>query len=65
VMATAAQEVNVNFGWSPFTDFVYTTYADELTQVKAGSISFEQAMQDMQTKVVQYAKDQGFTVTTP
>jgi hypothetical protein len=55
----------VDFGWSPFTDFVYTTYADEISQVKAGSISFEQAMQDIQTKVVQYAKDQGFTVTTP
>src|SRR5690349_5633614 len=65
IMSTAAQEVNVNFGWSPFTDFVYTTYADELAQVKAGSISFEQAMQDLQDKVVQYAKDQGFTVTTP
>jgi len=63
VMATAAQQVNVTFGWSPFTDFVYTTYGDELTQVKAGSVTFEQAMQDMQTKVVQYAKDQGFTVT--
>lgn len=65
VMADAAQQVNVDFGWSPFTDFVYTTYADELIQVKAGKISFEQAMKNLQAKVVTYAKDQGFTVTTP
>jgi multiple sugar transport system substrate-binding protein len=62
VMAQAAQQVDVSFGWSPFTDFVYTTYADLLTQVKAGSITFEQAMQQLQDKSVQYAKDQGFTV---
>ncbi len=61
-MAQAAQQVDVSFGWSPFTDFVYTTYAELVTQVKAGSITFEQAMQQLQDKSVQYAKDQGFTV---
>jgi multiple sugar transport system substrate-binding protein len=65
VMAQAAQQVNPNFGWSPFTSFVYTTYADDLTKVRAGEMTFEQAMQDLQTKCVAYAKDQGFTVTTP
>jgi multiple sugar transport system substrate-binding protein len=65
VMAQAAQQVNPNFGWSPFTSFVYTTYADDLTKVRAGQMTFEQAMQDLQTKCVAYAKDQGFTVTTP
>jgi len=65
IMADAAQQVNVDFGWSPFTDFVYTTYADELALVKDGSITFEQAMQEIQDKVVTYAQDQGFTVTTP
>jgi len=64
-MATAANQVNETFGWSPFTDFVYTTYADELVQIKAGSVTFEAAMQDLQDKAVAYAKDQGFTVTTP
>jgi multiple sugar transport system substrate-binding protein len=60
--AKAAQAVDVSFGWSPFTDFVYTTYADNLTKVKDGSLTFEAAMQDLQEKAVQYAKDQGFTV---
>jgi predicted metalloprotease with PDZ domain len=44
---------------------VYTTYADLLVKVRAGSLKFEDAMQQLQTTVVQYAKDQGFTVTTP
>ena len=65
VMAEAAKEINPNFGWSPFTSFVYTTYADDLTKVRAGSMTFEAAMQDLQDKSVSYAKDQGFTVTTP
>lgn len=65
VMAEAAEQIDPNFGWSPFTSFVYATYADDLTKVRAGEITFEQAMQDMQEKCVAYAKDQGFTVTTP
>jgi hypothetical protein len=44
---------------------VFTTYKDEITQVVAGTITFEQALQDLQDKSVAYAKDQGFTVTTP
>jgi multiple sugar transport system substrate-binding protein len=63
VMAEAAQQVNPNFGWSPFTSFVYSTYADDLVQIKAGQMTFEQAMQDLQDKCVTYAKDQGFTVS--
>ena len=62
VMADAAAQVDVNYQWSPFTDFVFNTYADEITAVKAGTQTYEQAMQNMQTKVSAYAKDQGFTV---
>jgi multiple sugar transport system substrate-binding protein len=65
VMAEAAQQVDPSFGWSPFTSFVYSTYADDLTKVRAGEMTFEQAMQDLQTQCVAYAEDQGFTVTTP
>lgn len=62
VMADAAKQVDVSYQWSPFTDFVYTTYADEIIAVKAGTETYEQAMQNMQDKVTAYAKDQGFTV---
>ncbi len=65
VMLEANQQVDVNFAWSPFTDFVFATYGDEITQVKAGTITFEQALQNLQDKTVTYAKDQGFTVSTP
>jgi multiple sugar transport system substrate-binding protein len=62
-MAEAAEQVDVSFAWSPFQDFVYTTYADELNAVKAGTITFEEAMQNLQDKVTAFATDQGFTVT--
>lgn len=62
VMADASKQVDVSYQWSPFTDFVYTTYANEIIAVKAGTQTYEQAMQNMQDKVTAYAKDQGFTV---
>lgn len=62
IMAEAAQQVDVAFGWSPFTDFVYTTYSEELAAVVAGTTTFEQAMQNVQDKATTYAKEQGFTV---
>jgi hypothetical protein len=34
-----------------------------LNAVKAGTITFEEAMQNMQDKVTAFATDQGFTVT--
>jgi multiple sugar transport system substrate-binding protein len=63
VMAEGAEQVDVSFAWSPFTGFVYSTYADELNAVKAGTITFEEAMQNLQDKTTAFATDQGFTVT--
>lgn len=63
--AQAAQQVDVSWGWSPFTSNVYTDYATLLTQVTSGEITFVQAMANLQTLEVQYATDQGFTVTQP
>ena len=65
VEAEAAQQVDVSFGWSPFTDFVYTTYADDLVNVRSGAMTFEAAMADLQQKSAAYATDQGFTVVNP
>jgi multiple sugar transport system substrate-binding protein len=62
-MAEASKQIDPGFGWSPFTSFVYTTYADDLTKVRAGTMTFAELMQDLQAQCVQYAKDQGFTVT--
>jgi len=65
ITATAAEQVDVSFAWSPFTDFVYTTYATEVTNITAGTITFEQGMKDLQDQTVAYATDQGFTVVAP
>jgi len=62
VMAEAMAQVDPSFGWSPFTDYVYSTYASDLVAVHAGKMTFEALMNDLQTKSIQYAKDQGFTV---
>lgn len=61
-MMQAATGVDPNFTWSPFTDFVFTTYADEMTKVKSGSQSYAAALKNLQDKTIQFAKDQGFTV---
>lgn len=65
VTGEAAAQVDVNFQWSPFTDFVYQTYASELTNVMGGSSTLVQAMANLQTQATQYATDQGFTVVGP
>ncbi len=65
VTAEAAQAVDVDFQWSPFTDFVYQTYADDLTKVKAGSSTLVATMADLQAQSTQHATDQGFTVVAP
>jgi multiple sugar transport system substrate-binding protein len=61
-MADAMAGVDPSFGWSPFTSYVYNVYATDLVAVHSGKMTFEALMNDLQTKSVQYAKDQGMTV---
>jgi multiple sugar transport system substrate-binding protein len=61
-MAAAMAQVDPSFGWSPFTDYVYSLYATDLVDVHSGKMTFEALTQDLQDKSVQYARDQGFTV---
>ena len=63
--AEAASQVDTSFQWSPITDFVYQTWAAELPNVASGQSTLVQAMQNLQTQTVQFATDQGFTVTGP
>jgi multiple sugar transport system substrate-binding protein len=58
-----SQSVDVNFVWSPFQDYVYSTFSDQFVDVKSGKITFAQAMKNLQDKVTSYAQNQGFTVT--
>jgi multiple sugar transport system substrate-binding protein len=60
--ASYSQNVDTHFSWSPFQDFVYSTFSDQFVSVKSGSITFAQAMKNLQDKVSTYAQSQGFTV---
>ena len=43
-------------------DFIYSTLADESTQALTGKVAWASVLDTVQTKVVAYAKKQGFTV---
>ena len=61
-MAEGATQVDTAFGWSPFTDYVYSTWEEHRNAAVAGDITFVQALQNLQDAAVQYATEQGFTV---
>ena len=50
------------FEWTPFQDFVYATMADETTLALTGKASWSGILDTVQSKVVAYAKKQGFKV---
>ncbi len=62
VMAEGAEQVDTSFQWSPFTDYVYSTWAEELGNALSNQISFEQALANLETRSKEYAQEQGFTV---
>ncbi len=64
IFASASNNVDTSFQWSPFQDYVYTQLGDQLGSAISGKITFEQAMHNLQNNVVNYAKSQGFTVTS-
>jgi multiple sugar transport system substrate-binding protein len=64
IFSTASQQVNTNFQWSPFQDYVYTQMGDVFGSAQSGKTSFADALNQLQANVVNYAKQQGFTVNT-
>jgi multiple sugar transport system substrate-binding protein len=63
IFIEAANHVDTTFQWSPFQDYVYTQYSDQTGDAINGKITYEQAMNNLQNNVVNYAKSQGFTVS--
>ena len=63
VFAQISQTVNVDFQWPPFLDFVYSNFNDTFGKALADKGDLWAGMQAWQTAVVDYAKQQGFTVT--
>ena len=51
------------FEWTPFQDFVYSTFGDQATLALTGKAPWSSVLDTVQQKVVAYAKKQGFKVT--
>ena len=64
VFAQSAHEVNSDFQWSPFEDYVQAQMGLELGAAANGHGTLQQAFDRLQKKLVSYANQQGFTVKT-
>ena len=51
------------FEWTPFQDFIYSTFGDQATLALTGKAPWSSVLDTVQQKVVAYAKKQGFKVT--
>ncbi|WP_214414631.1 ABC transporter substrate-binding protein [Sphaerisporangium fuscum] len=51
------------FDWSPFQDFAYNQLTEQLGQAVAGKTTWSGALDTLQQKVGDYARQQGFTVS--
>ena len=62
VFIEASEEVDKGFEWSPFQDYVYTQMQEQLQAAADGKVSFPQVMEDLDSNITDYAKEQGFKV---
>jgi multiple sugar transport system substrate-binding protein len=53
-----------DFNYTPFQDFVFGQLVDRNAEAMAGSRSWDSVLDTVQSNVVAYAKQQGFTVNT-
>jgi multiple sugar transport system substrate-binding protein len=61
--AEISKTVTPDFGWLPFTDFLYNASNETVGKAIASKGDLLPAMQAWQDAAVKYAKDQGFTVS--
>lgn len=64
IFTASSGRVDVHFKWSPFQDYVYSQIQEQLGIATQGKQTFAAALHKAQARVVSYAKQQGFTVTT-
>jgi multiple sugar transport system substrate-binding protein len=62
VFADVSGTVNPSFQWPPFLDEVVTDFTDTVTKALSGNGDVVAALAQWQSRVVTYAKGQGFTV---
>jgi multiple sugar transport system substrate-binding protein len=60
---TYSAQVPTGFVWSPFENYVSDVWPTLLTSATSGKITFSQALNQLQSQVVTYAKQQGYSVT--
>jgi multiple sugar transport system substrate-binding protein len=64
IFSKASSQVYAGFQWSPWSNYVFNQLTSELSKAFTGKESVQQALQNVQDKVVTYAKSQGYKVTT-
>ena len=64
VFAKASSQVGTDFQWSPFNDYFVAQLGNECGAVASSGGSLEGAFDTLQTRVTQFARQQGFTVST-
>lgn len=62
VFIASSNTIAKDFQFSPFQDYVGSQFESELGVAAANKTSLEEALDRMQTNIVDYAKSQGFTV---
>jgi multiple sugar transport system substrate-binding protein len=64
VFAEASRQVGTDFQWSPFNDYFIAQLGNECGAIAGNGGSLEGAFDTLQTRVVRFARQQGFTVST-
>ena len=62
VFVKSAKAIDLGFEWSPFQDYLYQVMSDEFGAALSGNGTLADAFDRIQSLVVTYAQDQGFTV---
>jgi multiple sugar transport system substrate-binding protein len=59
-----ASHISYNFNWSPFTNYFSSVYETEFAKALAGKETFDQALDKMESDVVNDAKASGYAVSS-
>lgn len=62
VFVEASNNVEKGFEWSPFQDYVYAQMEEQYGAAASGDTEYSQVPENLQEKVTNYAKQQGFKV---
>ena len=58
----ASNIVNVNFTWAPWANYFFNSLANYMNDAINGKMAWDQALDQLQTSTLNYAKNQGFNV---